>query len=59
MIRQISALLEGLSLSDLDGVAPVRLLRFAQLARHWANLADPPEPKVGILADLKHGHRGE
>jgi hypothetical protein len=54
MISKISALLEGLSLSDLNGVAPVRLQRFAALCRHWANFADPPVAAPGgILIDLK------
>jgi len=55
---KISALLDGLSLEQLNELPPVERRRFAALCRHWHHLADRPQkadPKAGVLADLRDG----
>jgi hypothetical protein len=60
MISKISALLEGLTIQDVDATAPAMRRRFAQYCRYWAEIADPskpPPPKSGVLGDLGNGNR--
>ena len=61
MISKISALLEGLSLTDLEAAAPARRQRFAALCHHWWQLAERrrEQPKAGVLSKLKDGERSE
>jgi hypothetical protein len=60
VINKISALLEGLSLADLEAATPIQRRRFGDLCRHWWQLAERRlEPKAGVLKDLKDGKRSE
>ncbi|HEX5998952.1 MAG TPA: hypothetical protein VFZ16_06105 [Hyphomicrobiaceae bacterium] len=61
VIEKTVALLDALTISDLESLPPARRRRFADVCKHWADLAEPrPEPpKAGILSDLKRGYRYE
>lgn len=62
MIQRIAALMEGLTIQDIEATAPALRRRFAQYARYWAEIADPtkpPPPKSGVLGDLGNGDRSE
>jgi hypothetical protein len=62
MIQRIAALMEGLTIPDVQAAPPAHRRRFAQHARYWAEIADPtkpPAPKSGVLADLSKGKRSE
>jgi hypothetical protein len=72
MIQKITALLDGLSIEDLDRASPAQRQQFAQRCAHWLKLAERRcaddivegartalEPKSGILRDLKRGQRSE
>jgi hypothetical protein len=63
MVSKVIALLEGLSLADLDAAAPVHRRKFSDLCRHWHQLAErrqkQKQPKAGILSKLKDGERSE
>lgn len=62
IIDKITALLAGLDTSELDRLPPARRQRFAELCAHWARLAErreEPQPKSGILSDLRRGQRQE
>ena len=59
---RIAALVDGLTLVQLDLLPPVERRRFAELCHHWHKLADKPAavaPKAGILSDLRDGLRPE
>lgn len=60
---RIAALLDGLTLSQLDLLSPVERRRFAELCRRWHELADRSAAscalKAGVLSDLRDGHRPE
>jgi hypothetical protein len=60
---RITALLDGLTLRQLDLLTPVERERFAELCRHWHQLARKPaqesSPKTGVLSDLREGKRPE
>jgi hypothetical protein len=66
--HKISALLEGLTMSDVQAMAPAERERFAALCCHWWRLAEPPahhpadgrqHRESGVLKDLRQGHRQE
>jgi hypothetical protein len=62
MIQRIAALLEALTIPDVEATAPAMRSRFAAYARYWAEIADPskpPPPKSGVLGDLSRGDRTE
>lgn len=62
MIQRIAALLEALTIPDVQAAPPAHRQRFAQFCRFWAEIADPskpPPPKSGILGDLGNGERSE
>ena len=58
---QIIGLFEALDRDDMERLAPATRERFAQLCRHWARIAERPEPqqeartepRSGVLADLQ------
>ena len=55
---KISALLNGLTTDQLDQLSPVERRKFAEICRHWSQLADRPQKaatKAGVLADLNDG----
>jgi hypothetical protein len=60
---RITALLDGLTLCQLDLLTPAERQRFGELCRHWHQLAEKPprpsSPKTGILSDLRQGDRPE
>jgi hypothetical protein len=60
---RIAALLDGLTLAQLELLPPVERHRFAELCRHWHELADrpatSPAPEAGVLSDLRNGQRPE
>jgi hypothetical protein len=58
---KVSALLNGLTTVQLDELSPIERRKFAELCRHWFQLADRPRraaPKTGILSQLQRGERG-
>jgi hypothetical protein len=62
VIDKIVALLDGLDSTELDRMPPARQRKFAELCRHWMQLAErrlEKKPKSGVLADLRRGHRQE
>jgi hypothetical protein len=60
---RIAALLDGLTVAQLNLLPPVDRRRFADLCRQWHELADRPSrspaPKGGVLSDLRAGQRPE
>jgi hypothetical protein len=55
---------------DIEALPPVHRRRFAELCRHWADLAEPRSPAretsptrqipmVGVLLELSRGLRSE
>jgi hypothetical protein len=60
---RIAALLETLTLADLDAMKPAQREQLAQRLQHWGALANargkPQKRKAGVLADLGNGQRGE
>jgi hypothetical protein len=55
---------------DIEALLPVDRRRFAELCRHWADLAEPrspasepsptrPRPMAGVLLELSRGLRSE
>jgi hypothetical protein len=55
---------------DIEDLPPVHRRRFAELCRHWADLAEPPSPEgdttptrqvpmSGVLLELSRGLRSE
>jgi hypothetical protein len=58
---KVSAMLDGLSLQQLNELSPAERRRFAELCFHWSRLADRPrgeEAKAGVLSELRRGERG-
>jgi hypothetical protein len=53
---KITALFNALTREEVDAMPPIERRRFADLCRHWADLADrrprTSEPQSGVLADL-------
>ena len=56
---KIVAMFEVMTRAELDAMPPARRRQFADVCRHWANIADkslePPPPKSGVLAELRDG----
>jgi hypothetical protein len=52
---KIIALLDTLTLASLDSLSPVRRRQFADLCRHWADIAERPKgaptTRPGAAAD--------
>ena len=62
IIDKVTALLAGLDAAELDRLPPARRQRFAELCRHWMQLAElrrEEAPKSGVLSDLRRGQRQE
>jgi hypothetical protein len=61
MAGKIAALLNTLTLSDVEAMAPIDRRSFAERCRFWAHLVErsriDPEGGSGILAELRHGYR--
>jgi hypothetical protein len=61
MAGKIAALLNTLTLSDLEAMAPTDRRSFAERCRFWAHLVErtriDTEGGSGILAELRHGYR--
>jgi hypothetical protein len=64
--EKIIALLDTMPVASLDQLNPVRRQQFAQMCRHWAEIAERPKagvtlmpqqrqarPVGGVLADLE------
>jgi hypothetical protein len=62
-LSKIDALLAGVTRAEIQAMPPAYRQRLAQVLRHIADLADPPErrerPKTGVLADLHDGKRAD
>ncbi len=62
LAAKVTALLTGLTPSQIQAMAPLDRLQLANECRRIAALADPPrngEPKVGVLPSLKTTPRDE
>jgi hypothetical protein len=60
MARKIAALLNTLTLSDVEAMAPTDRRSFAECCRFWAHLVERARmdsEDSGILAELRHGYR--
>lgn len=58
---KIIALLDTLTPASVEALPLLRRRQFADLCRHWAEVAEKPRapaPRSGVLLDLKDGHRG-
>jgi hypothetical protein len=58
----VADLLERLGRQEVEEMPPVERQRFADLCRHWADVADRPantRPPAGVLFDLSTGARPE
>src|SRR5262249_3862707 len=59
-IEKTVALLDALTVTDVQALPPAQRRRFADMCKHWASLADRADaPKAGVLSDLKRGTRYE
>jgi hypothetical protein len=60
VIEKTVALLDVLTFHDVQALPPAQRRRFADMCKHWAQLADRADaPKAGVLGDLKRGARYE
>jgi hypothetical protein len=61
VIEKTIALLGGISPADVMALPPAQRRRFADICKHWANLADRPGESVrnGVLSDLQARRRDE
>jgi hypothetical protein len=61
VIEKTVALLDALTLRDVQALPPARRRQFADMCKHWADLAErrSEPPKAGVLSDLKRGYRYE
>jgi hypothetical protein len=60
VIEKTVALLDALTVTDVQALPPAQRRRFADICKHWAALADRADaPKAGVLSDLKRGARYE
>jgi hypothetical protein len=62
VIEKTIALLGGISPADVQALPPAQRRRFADICKHWANLAERPGDtirKVGVLSDLQARRRDE
>ena len=57
LAEKVAALLEAVTPADVQALPPTARRRFAAACRHAADMAEPrqPEPKSGVLLDLKRG----
>lgn len=64
-VTKIIGLFAAMEPEDLEPLAPATRHRFAQILRHWADLAEPPierlpkrsRPRSGVLYLLNDGER--
>lgn len=40
--EKVAAMLEALTIADVEALPPARRRQLADLCRHWAKLAEPP-----------------
>ena len=62
VIEKTIALLGGINPADVQALPPVQRRRFADICKHWANLAERPGDSVrgvGVLYDLQSRRRDE
>jgi hypothetical protein len=62
VIEKTIALLGGLTFADVQALPPAQRRRFADMCKHWANLAErhgDTGRKVGVLSDLQGRRRDE
>jgi hypothetical protein len=63
VIEKTIALLGGLTPADVQELPPVQRRRFADICRHWADLAErrlyDATPKAGVLSDLRARRQDE
>jgi hypothetical protein len=63
VIEKTIALLGGLNPQDLQALPPFERRRFADICRHWADLAEQraysSAPRPGVLSDLRTRRRDE
>jgi hypothetical protein len=62
MVEKIVALLDGLTLEEIDKLPPARQRKLSDLCRYWHQIVErrlEKKPKSGVLADLRRGHRQE
>jgi hypothetical protein len=60
IVERITALLDTLDSAELDRIRPTDRRAFAELCRHWAQLAERREaPKAGVVAELNKGERSD
>jgi hypothetical protein len=60
MAGKIAALLNMLTLSDVEAMAPIDRRSFAERCRFWAHLVERTRIDSldsGVLAELRHGYR--
>jgi hypothetical protein len=60
MAGTIAALLNTLTLSDVEAMAPTDRRSFAECCRFWAHLVERSRiasEDSGVLAELRHGYR--
>ena len=60
MAGKIAALLNTLTLSDVEAMAPTDRRSFAERCRFWAHLVERKGINAegsGVLAELRHGYR--
>jgi hypothetical protein len=60
MAAHIAALLDTLTLSDVEAMAPTDRRSFAERCRFWAHLVERARvdsENSGVLAELRHGYR--
>ena len=60
MAGNIAALLNTLTLSDVEAMAPTDQRSFAERCRFWAHLVERARidsEGSGVLAELRHGYR--
>jgi hypothetical protein len=62
VIEKTIALMGGLSPAEVQALPPAQRRRFADMCKHWANLAERSVDtvrKVGVLSDLQTRRRDE
>jgi len=60
MAGKIAALLNTLTLTDVEAMAPTDRRSFAERCRFWAHLVERTRVEAegsGVLAELRHGYR--
>jgi hypothetical protein len=58
IVFKIIGMFAALEPRDLNCLAPDTRRRFAQICKHWAEIAEPQRtslPKSGILAEINNG----